>query len=172
MCGWLWQGGCKRLAVSRWQRLRLSLWAGAAAAVPQQARVCHSPRVHAPVCRAPVLLRHLNTHIYTHPSLKSSCNCPAALPAVVPRESSHFGFYNGTALLAMADTDLYREDWIGLRALDEGGRLHLEHCPGGHMHFSLAWFEQAVVLPYLAVRGAAGSTAAAGSVAGVGAAVR
>jgi palmitoyl-protein thioesterase len=91
---------------------------------------------------------------------------------VVPRESAHFGFYNGTALLALADTELYREDWIGLRALDEGGRLHLEHCPGAHMQFSLAWFEQAVVLPYLAVRGAAGGTAAAGSAAGVGTAVR
>jgi len=28
---------------------------------------------------------------------------------------------------------LYTEDWIGIRSLDQEGKLHLEHCPGEHM---------------------------------------
>lgn len=62
-------------------------------------------------------------------------------PAVVPRESSHFGFFNGSALLAMEETELYQQDWIGLRALDEGGerpglRGHVTHaCPACHGRF-------------------------------------
>lgn len=40
--------------------------------------------------------------------------------AVVPRESSHFGFYNGSQLLGMEQTELYQQDWIGLRQLQVG----------------------------------------------------
>ncbi|KAI7840948.1 hypothetical protein COHA_005378 [Chlorella ohadii] len=85
---------------------------------------------------------------------------------VVPRESSHFGFYNGSRLLAMEETELYQQDWIGLRQLQESGRLELARCPGRHMQFSLEWFAQHVVRPYLAVpqpgpAAAAGAAAAA-----------
>eukprot|EP00884_Botryococcus_braunii_P007153 jgi/Botrbrau1/16439/Bobra.0142s0035.1 len=68
---------------------------------------------------------------------------------VVPRESSWFGFYNGQQLVDLKDSDLYKEDWIGLRELDESGRLDLVECPGQHMHFSLDWFESDVIHPYL-----------------------
>lgn len=77
-----------------------------------------------------------------------ACPCCAA---VVPKESAHFGFFNGSALLGMRDTQLYRQDWIGLRALDEAGRLTLVHAPGRHMRFTLDWFEEQVVRPWLAV---------------------
>jgi palmitoyl-protein thioesterase len=70
---------------------------------------------------------------------------------VVPKESAHFGFYNGSRLLALREQPMYTEDWLGLRALDEGGRLLLLHAPGPHMQFSLAWFTQEVLLPFLAV---------------------
>ncbi|KAL4448301.1 hypothetical protein ABPG75_005520 [Micractinium tetrahymenae] len=79
---------------------------------------------------------------------------------VVPKESAHFGFFNGSALLAMRDTPLYQQDWIGLKALDEADRLTMLHTPGRHMRFSLDWFEQHVVRPWLAVPAA--ETAAAG----------
>ncbi len=49
----------------------------------------------------------------------------------------------------MKDTELYKEDWIGLRELDESGRLVLGSVPGAHMHFSLPWFLDNVVDPYL-----------------------
>lgn len=48
----------------------------------------------------------------------------------------------------------------------ESGRLELARCPGRHMQFSLEWFAQHVVRPYLAVpqpgpAAAAGAAAAA-----------
>ena len=81
-------------------------------------------------------------------------------PAVVPKESSHFGFFNGTTLLRLQNTPLYQQDWIGLRSLDEAGHLALLHAPGRHMQFSLQWFVQNVVHPYLAVPAPSGAQAA------------
>ena len=49
----------------------------------------------------------------------------------------------------MKDTQLYKEDWIGLRTLDGSGRLVFGSVPGAHMHFTLQWFLHNVVDPYL-----------------------
>ena len=49
----------------------------------------------------------------------------------------------------MRDTDLYKEDWIGLKELDEGGRLVLNSVPGRHMNFSLKWLLKNVIDAYL-----------------------
>lgn len=68
---------------------------------------------------------------------------------VVPRDSAWFGWFNGTQLLTMNETALYKEDWIGLRTLNEAGKLVFDEIPGGHMHFNLEWFEDNVVEPYL-----------------------
>ena len=70
---------------------------------------------------------------------------------VVPKESSQFGFFDGTRLVPLRESTLYTEDRLGLRALDESGRLVLDSSPGFHMQFTLDWFGKHVVLPYLAV---------------------
>lgn len=70
---------------------------------------------------------------------------------VVPKESSHFAFYDGETLIPMRQSTLYKEDWIGLRSLDESNRLFLEHYDAGHMHISLDWFEKGIILKHLAV---------------------
>jgi len=70
---------------------------------------------------------------------------------VVPKESSHFAFFNGQKLVELIESDLYIEDRIGLKELDEDGRLVLAHAPGFHMQFSLDWFFTNVVEPYLLV---------------------
>lgn len=50
---------------------------------------------------------------------------------------------------------------LALLALpQDSGRLELQHAPGPHMHFSLQWFVEHVVSPYLAVP-AGGSPASA-----------
>ena len=68
---------------------------------------------------------------------------------VVPRDSSWFGFDNGTAVLPMELTPLYINDTIGLRALDERGDVLRLECPGAHMQFSLDWFDENVVKRFL-----------------------
>ncbi len=35
---------------------------------------------------------------------------------------------------------MLQEDWIGMRALHEAGKLEFRGCPGDHMHFNLEWW--------------------------------
>ena len=62
-------------------------------------------------------------------------DCPH-LGVVDPADSPHFATYsptNKSQLISLYDQPLYKEDWIGLRELNERGRLRFEHCPGAHM---------------------------------------
>ena len=70
---------------------------------------------------------------------------------VVPRGSEWFDFYQlGQAqeMLPYNQTQLYIEDWIGLRTLDEENKLDFLISPGGHLHFSDEFFSK-VVTKYL-----------------------
>ena len=67
---------------------------------------------------------------------------------VVPKESAWFGSYsapNGShggggsdekVMVPMRLQPLYAQDWIGLRRLDEAGRVLLETCEGEHMQLA------------------------------------
>lgn len=83
---------------------------------------------------------------------------------VVPRESAHFGFYDGAArrLVPLRESPLYAGDRIGLRELDESGRLVLAHAPGAHMQFTIRWLAEHVVRPYLMVPAEEGGAAGGG----------
>ncbi|KAI0331191.1 alpha/beta-hydrolase [Cubamyces sp. BRFM 1775] len=62
---------------------------------------------------------------------------------VVPKESSWFGSYapspedaqdaSEKTVVPMRLQPLYKNDWVGLRQLDESGRVVLETCEGEHM---------------------------------------
>jgi palmitoyl-protein thioesterase len=54
---------------------------------------------------------------------------------VIPKESGWFAYTNGTdgKVTQLRDRAIYKEDWIGLRALDQKGGLHFETTEGGHM---------------------------------------
>ena len=69
---------------------------------------------------------------------------------VVPRASSWFGFVSpdGTTETPLRDSDLYIQDWLGLRALDERGGLLLKTLPGGHMELNEETLVRAIV-PHL-----------------------
>jgi palmitoyl-protein thioesterase len=49
----------------------------------------------------------------------------------------------------MKDTPLYTEDWIGLRTLNEAGKVAVLDCPGDHMQFTLEWFMENIIDAYL-----------------------
>jgi len=79
---------------------------------------------------------------------------------VVPRDSAWFadlrvGPGGGLKAVPARESDLYREDWIGLRALDEKGALLFEEAPGGHMQFGVDWFVDRVVRRHLMGEGPA-----------------
>lgn len=50
----------------------------------------------------------------------------------------------------MRDLEIYKQDWIGLKQLDERDAIVFDDCPGNHMNISLEWFQQNVVTKYLA----------------------
>lgn len=52
---------------------------------------------------------------------------------VVPKETGWFAEVNGTVVTPLKDRDIYKEDWIGLKTLDEKGALKFETTKGGHM---------------------------------------
>ncbi|CAI9095687.1 OLC1v1031683C1, partial [Oldenlandia corymbosa var. corymbosa] len=70
---------------------------------------------------------------------------------LVPKETSWFGYYPDGAfkpILAADQTDLYKEDWIGLKTLDEAGRVKYIQVPGNHLGISKGDMKTYVV-PYL-----------------------
>lgn len=71
---------------------------------------------------------------------------------ITPWESSHFGYYNGTDdVIPCKQRKIYLEDRIGLRTLDESGRLKLVTMAGvkhfdWHLNVDVI---RKVILPYL-----------------------
>lgn len=54
---------------------------------------------------------------------------------VVPKESAFFTEVNGTTgeQTLLKDREMYKQDWLGLKALDERGALEYRTTPGRHM---------------------------------------
>lgn len=72
---------------------------------------------------------------------------------VEPMESSHFEFYiagSENEILPLRESDIYKDDWIGLKTLDESGRLHFLVSEGDHMHLDRPWFTENIVKVFLA----------------------
>jgi palmitoyl-protein thioesterase len=72
---------------------------------------------------------------------------------VQPRESEWFGFYapgQDTVVVPLRNSTLYKEDWLGLAKLDAAGKLHFLAVDGDHLQFTIPWFLQSIVQPYLA----------------------
>lgn len=53
----------------------------------------------------------------------------------------HWPSTDPDTIVPMRLQPLYTEDWIGLRALDERGAVHLESCPGEHMELQRSCWE-------------------------------
>lgn len=70
---------------------------------------------------------------------------------LIPKETSWFGYYPDGAfepVLLPQQTELYIEDWIGLRTLDEEGKVKFISVPGGHLQISPGAMKEYIV-PYL-----------------------
>lgn len=62
---------------------------------------------------------------------------------VQPRESEWFGFYKpGQAkeTYTLFESDLYKNDLLGLKTLNDTGRLHFLGAPFDHLQFTEQWF--------------------------------
>ncbi|KAJ4848654.1 hypothetical protein Tsubulata_023506 [Turnera subulata] len=73
---------------------------------------------------------------------------------LIPRETSWFGYYPDGAfkpVLPVYETKLYTEDWIGLKSMNEAGKVHFVNVSGGHLGISKSDMIKHVV-PFLADR--------------------
>ncbi|KAJ1299237.1 hypothetical protein BS78_01G516600 [Paspalum vaginatum] len=78
---------------------------------------------------------------------------------LIPRETAWFGYYPDGAfdpVLPPQKTKLYEEDWIGLKTLDEAGRVKFVSVSGGHLAISKGDMRKYIV-PYLVDRSSAKS---------------
>ncbi|XP_050401616.1 palmitoyl-protein thioesterase 1 [Patella vulgata] len=67
---------------------------------------------------------------------------------VDPKESEWFGFYvpgQAKKLLSVFETPLYQQDWLGLKKLNETGRLHFLSSDSDHLRFTDDWFISNVI---------------------------
>jgi palmitoyl-protein thioesterase len=61
---------------------------------------------------------------------------------VIPIHSQHFETYapdNDTVIVPLRESKIYKEDWIGLKKLDETGRLVFIEVPGDHIEYDTTW---------------------------------
>ncbi|XP_031375525.1 palmitoyl-protein thioesterase 1 [Punica granatum] len=70
---------------------------------------------------------------------------------LVPRETSLFGYYPDglfNVILPAEETTLYKEDWIGLKTLNEAGKVKFINLSGHHLQISISDMKK-YILPYL-----------------------
>ena len=70
---------------------------------------------------------------------------------VEPKESAHFEFYSpgqDNEVLALNESALYRDDWLGLKSLDERGKLHFFAVDGKHVQIDYDWVAE-YIIPFL-----------------------
>lgn len=70
---------------------------------------------------------------------------------VQPIATEWFGFYNENDLKStytLQESPLYLEDRLGLKAMDEQGKLHFYEVDGDHIQFSERWFQETIIANY------------------------
>ena len=69
---------------------------------------------------------------------------------IIPKETAWFGFYDkdGETLVKMEDMDFYKNDYIGMRRLNEKGNVIFESFPGDHLQFNHTQIDN-VIIPAL-----------------------
>ncbi|XP_008544079.1 palmitoyl-protein thioesterase 1 [Microplitis demolitor] len=71
---------------------------------------------------------------------------------VQPRETEWFGFYKpgqSTELQTLQESDLYVQDRLGLKQMDEAGKIHFLSIPANHLQFDEDWFKEQIIHKYL-----------------------
>ncbi|XP_033314470.1 palmitoyl-protein thioesterase 1 [Bombus bifarius] len=71
---------------------------------------------------------------------------------VKPTETEMFGFYKpgqGSLIQTLEQSDLYREDRLGLKMLHDSGRIHFLNVHGNHLQFTEDWFVDNIIKKYL-----------------------
>jgi len=86
-------------------------------------------------------------------SLNKFCMVRFSLDTMVqPIASEWFGFYEpgqDQVILSLQETELYKQDWLGLKKMDQDKKLDFLTVVGDHLEFSDEWFEKVIIPNYL-----------------------
>jgi palmitoyl-protein thioesterase len=56
---------------------------------------------------------------------------------IIPKETAWFQFWDSDGkIINFEDSDLYKQDFVGLKQLNEDGRISFVELPGQHLHFN------------------------------------
>lgn len=66
---------------------------------------------------------------------------------IIPKETAWFGFYasDGETLVRMEDMDFYKNDYIGMKILNEAGKVSFLNFSGDHLQFTYAQIDQYII---------------------------
>lgn len=70
---------------------------------------------------------------------------------IVPKESAWFGSFadnDGTKIVQFNETDLYKQDKLGFKELDESNKLKFLTIDAGHLQISEKFFIKEIVQKY------------------------
>lgn len=66
--------------------------------------------------------------------------------SLIPSESSWFGYYNNESkILTMEETELYQNDKLGLRQMNDEGKLIRIESPLEHLQLDESWFRENII---------------------------
>lgn len=71
---------------------------------------------------------------------------------VQPVDTEWFGFYKpgqDKETQTLQESDIYQKDRLGLRQMENSGKLHFLASPGNHLQFSWPWFTENIVNVFL-----------------------
>jgi len=71
---------------------------------------------------------------------------------VQPKISEWFGFYvagQDKNVFNLTSSELYQQDWLGLKEMNENGRLTFLSTIGNHLQFTNDWFIENIITPFL-----------------------
>ncbi|KAI1316651.1 hypothetical protein EDD11_009686 [Mortierella claussenii] len=69
---------------------------------------------------------------------------------VKPKETAWFAFQDEDGnIIPLEQQDQYTQDWLGLKKMDQAGKLVFDIMEGEHMQFSLVDFMEKITIPYL-----------------------
>ncbi|XP_076296628.1 palmitoyl-protein thioesterase 1 [Lasioglossum baleicum] len=125
-----------------------------------QATYWHDPYQEEEYKRNSILLSDINNELHINQTYKDNLRKLQAMvlvrfdndTIVTPRETEWFGFYapgQAKQIQTLEQTDLYREDRLGLKVLHDSGKIHFISVPGNHLQFTKKWFVNKVINMYL-----------------------
>ncbi|XP_042233701.1 palmitoyl-protein thioesterase 1-like isoform X2 [Homarus americanus] len=126
-----------------------------------QAQYWHDPLHAEDYCNKSIFLADINNEKVVNEKYRENLNKLdnfvmvkfLADSMVVPVESEWFGFYTpgqDVEVLPLQQTQLYIEDRLGLKEMDETGKLHFLTQDGDHLDFTDEWFLEEIVDKFVA----------------------